>query len=146
MKTFATLNDKEKIDSIKTEFSDLLEELAMDPTKLDTHFKMEKPVKAEPVLAVIDENLSDDAKNELKKSNDAIIEKMNADFNKSEAEYAKFQDNFAKIKVSISNLKKMEGCVCGSCFDITTNNAVLPREFQMIIALAKKKAEAKQYK
>lgn len=143
---FSEFNEQEQIQYIKDSFVLLLEQLAQDPTKLKNYFKLpEKPKQIKPVIERASDGASEEQKNKIIERNKLAEEKAASENEKLNSEYLKATEGFAKAEAIIKNLKKKEGCMCGSCLDVKITNSIIPPELAPLIEAAREEAKARTY-
>jgi hypothetical protein len=142
---FNDLSDQEKIQSIKDNFVLILEQLATDPKKLEAIFKIEKPKTISPSFEKLTLTMSDEVRATTEKKNKELEETVREANIKAEKEYNDKLAVLEAAKITISKLRKKEGCLCGSCLDMDIANKGVPSELEVLIDVARKEAEERVY-
>jgi hypothetical protein len=145
MAKFNELSDADKIQYIKDGFVLIVEQLAKDPEKIKQYVNTDQPKLATPTLETPKEGASEEEKKQLTERNEVLMKSASESNAKLETDFKKRMETFEKIKGLVSNLKKVEGCLCGGCLTIDLTNGTMPPELECIIDAARKEAEEKNY-
>lgn len=145
MARFNDLNEQDRIQYVKDGFVLILEQLAKDPVKLKNYIKLEKPKLHVASLETVPEKVSDADKTAIESRNKTVLDKVSEQNEKLEAEFKNKEENFKKIEAIVSKLQKKEGCLCGTCINISITNSAVPPELDVLIEVARKEAEERAY-
>lgn len=146
MAKFLDLSEKDRIQYVKDGFVLILERLAKEPAKLKDYIKPVDPPK--PILAALEtitDGISDDEKKAIEERNKLAEANAHTINEKAMAEFSTKMESFKKVEAIISKLQKKEGCLCGSCINISITNSVIQPELEPLIDAAKKEAEERNY-
>jgi hypothetical protein len=145
MAKFTELAEQDRIQYIKDGFILILEQIAKDPSKLSNYIKLEKPTPHVAYIEPIPAHLSAADRSRLQEQNTIIQAKVDAENAKLDTEFKTKTETFKKIEAIIAKLEKKQGCMCGSCMNISITNNVIAPELDILIDVARKEAEEKAY-
>lgn len=144
MARFNDLAEQDRIQYIKDAFILILEQLAKDPNKLNDYIKLEKS-KATVVLPAFSDAHKQSMSDAEKKQYNLAVKEIEAENIKLEAEFKTKEATYNKIKEIVSKLQKKEGCMCGTCMNISITNGMIAPELDILIEVARKTAEERAY-
>lgn len=142
---FNELSEQERVQSIKNNFTLLIEKLASDPKKVADYIKVEKPKLNVASLEKIKETMTEDQKKEAEERNKIVQAKVDDENAKLEAEFNSKQEMLKKAEKAISSFEKNPGCICGTCININLDGSLIPPELEALIDIARKEAQEKVY-
>jgi len=143
---FTELNEQDRIQYIKDGFILILEQLAKDPAKLKNYIKVpDKPKQVVAAVERITESMSDEQKAEISERNKLANAKAGEENERLEKEYNGHIEHYKKVEGIIGKLEKKEGCLCGSCVNLGITSSVIPNELEVLIDVARKEAEERNY-
>lgn len=139
MSKYDDVSDKEKINMIKRSLAVILKEISSDNKNLDKYFKNELKLVV-PEL----ENVSMIAGDEL---NATVVARNEAKIKAAEEQNAKLTEEFEiKKRASMriielaTQMKPVEGCLCGDCYEAGVIGSSLPQEMEYLIDAARSMA------
>jgi hypothetical protein len=143
MGKFQSADNNTKIGMIKDAFNELVAEIANEPNKLLS--LLEVADKPKPVVAIhtlVDGTMSNERKAEIVALNKVADEKAAAENARLQTDYEERLASAKKVGEAIAKMGKREGCICGTCFNVEATGGPLSPDFEPLIEIARKHAEA----
>jgi len=147
---FSELSDKEKIQSVKDSLIRLLEKLSFLPADersklIQQYLQITPPSYLVAALEKAGDGISEEEKIQMERRNQEVANKVQEKNKSMEEVYNQKLDAAKKLENLISGLKKLEGCVCGACFNVDIINGILPIELECLLPVARQTAEETAY-